>query len=82
MDADEEIVKIDVEEANSISHIKDNIAGKSSNKDVLYVHTNSFELKPDINNPLTNLTQNERLKDSSEAVFDISKINKNSKIRY
>ena len=73
MDADEEIIEIDVEETNAISHIKDNISVISSNENVLYIHTNIFKIKPDINDPPTNLTQNERLKDSSDAVFDISK---------
>ena len=58
MDADEEIIEIDVEETNAISHIKDNIAVISSNEDVLYVHTNIFELKPDINDPLINPIHN------------------------
>ena len=77
MDTDEEITEIDVEETNAISHIKDNIAVISSNEDLLYVLTNIFELMPDINDPLINPIQNERLKDSSEAVFDTSKETQN-----
>ena len=45
MDEDDKTVEIDFNNIHNIGSFKDNVAVISSNKDVLYIHTNIFNFK-------------------------------------
>ena len=55
MDGDYKIVESYFNHIHNIGSIKDNVAVISSNKDVLYIHTNIFDFKDEKSNFDSNL---------------------------
>ena len=74
MDEDDKTVEIEFNNIHNIGSFKDNVAVISSNKDVLYIHTNIFNFKDENSNFDSNLIDDDADANNQPIIYDLSKI--------